>query len=387
MSYPLGGVTMSIVSLIKYEGDNSTFVWKYPKEDFNTMSQLIVHETQEAVFFNNGQALDLFGPGRYTLETQNIPLLRRVLSLPTGGKTPFHCEIYCINTTQQMAIKWGCDSQIQYLDPTYKIPLQIGLRGEMTLKVSNSRKLLVKIVGTEKTLLQKDLVMKFRALLNSTIKPYVGAVMQSGEFSIFEVDSHMNEFSGKLHEMLRGDFDEYGLDLVHFYVTEMVKPEDDPTYQRFKDLYTRQYMDVTEAKLKQQVSVIEAQTEAQKTVIESEALAKKRAAEGYTYSQERGFDVAEKIAENEATGQYSNLGVGLGMMAGIGGTVGSHVGGVVGSSLGNITEPAKQGDSSEPVDEMVLFQKRIQKLQMLKDAGMLSDEEFNAQKARLLSEI
>ena len=57
-----------IAQIIKYEGDNSTFVWKHPNEDFNSLTELIVHESQEAVFFMNGQALDLFGPGRYTLE-------------------------------------------------------------------------------------------------------------------------------------------------------------------------------------------------------------------------------------------------------------------------------------------------------------------------------
>ena len=74
-----------IASVIKYEGDNSTFVWKHPCEDFNILSQLIVHESQEALFMLNGQALDLFGPGRYTLETQNIPLISRAVKLATGG--------------------------------------------------------------------------------------------------------------------------------------------------------------------------------------------------------------------------------------------------------------------------------------------------------------
>ena len=58
---------MGIVSVIKYEGDNNTFVWKHPCEDFNTGTQLIVHESQEAVFFMNGRALDTFGPRRHTL--------------------------------------------------------------------------------------------------------------------------------------------------------------------------------------------------------------------------------------------------------------------------------------------------------------------------------
>ena len=79
---------MSISQIIKYEGDNTTFVWKHPCEDFNTSSQLIVHESQEAIFFMDGQALDLFGPGRYTLETQNIPVLRKVMNIPTGGSIP-----------------------------------------------------------------------------------------------------------------------------------------------------------------------------------------------------------------------------------------------------------------------------------------------------------
>ena len=88
----------AITSVIKYEGDNSTFIWKHPCEDFNTSSQLIVHESQEAIFFLNGQALDLFGPGRHTLETENIPILRHLINIPTGGESAFHCEIYFINS-------------------------------------------------------------------------------------------------------------------------------------------------------------------------------------------------------------------------------------------------------------------------------------------------
>ena len=96
-----------LASIIKYEGDNSTFVWKHPIEDFNYGSQLIVHESQEAIFFKDGQALDLFGPGRYTLETQQLPLIEKSYKLPTDTEGTFHAEVYFINKTVQMAIKWG----------------------------------------------------------------------------------------------------------------------------------------------------------------------------------------------------------------------------------------------------------------------------------------
>ena len=100
---------LPIASVIKYEGDNSTFIWKHPSEDFNSLTQLIVHESQEAIFFMNGQALDLFGPGRYTLETESIPLLKKFINNVTGADIPFHAEVYFINKTVQMAMKWGTD--------------------------------------------------------------------------------------------------------------------------------------------------------------------------------------------------------------------------------------------------------------------------------------
>ena len=374
---------MALVNIIKYEGDNTTFVWKHKKTDFNTMSQLIVHENQEAVFFKNGQALDLFEAGKYTLKTDNIPILRRVLSIPTGGRTPFHCEVYFINKAHQMAIKWGTDSQVQYMDPTYKFPLQIGASGEMVLSVCDSKKLLVKIVGTETVLTQEGLVQKFRSFLMSKVKPYIAAAMQNAAYSIFEVDSHMAEFSSDLHAMLTPDFKEYGISLEKFFVTTIQKPEDEPAYKKFKDIHVRQYSDVAEAKLKQQTAIIDAQTEAQKTIIESQAMAQKRAQEGYTYQQERGFDVATKIAENEAVGEFTNMGVGFGTMAGVGGAVGGMVGGMMNDAVNSATAPAPKPAG----DSMADFKQKLEKLMLMKEMGALSEEEFAAAKANLLSQL
>ena len=106
-----------IVDVIKDDETTNSLIWKHPVEDFNTGTQLIVHESQEVVFFMNGQALDLFGPGRYTLETQNIPLLSKFFNKSTGGETPYHCEIYFINKAEQMSMKWGTNSQVQYMEP------------------------------------------------------------------------------------------------------------------------------------------------------------------------------------------------------------------------------------------------------------------------------
>ena len=331
----------AIASVIKYEGDNSTFVWKHPCEDFNTSSQLIVHESQEAILFLNGQALDLFGPGRHTLETENIPILRRLINIPTGGESAFHCEVYFINKTEQMAIRWGTDSKVQYVEPTYKFPISIGASGEMSLCVDDSRKLLVKLVGTERALDRQQLTAYFRSILMAKVKTYIAQTMRANAINIFEIDENLESFSADICARLVPDFLDYGVQLKRFYVTTIVKPDGDPQYEKFKELHFRQYADIAEAQLQQRVGIIEQQTEAQKMVIESRAIAQKRMQEGYTYQQERGFDVAEKAAQNEAMGEFTNMGVGLGMMTGVGGAVGDMVGGAVADAFAGISAPAQ----------------------------------------------
>lgn len=334
----------NIAEIIKYEGDNSTFIWKHPCEDFNSLTQLIVHESQEAIFFMNGQALDLFGAGRYTLETQNIPRLAKVLNRMTGDQTPFHCEVYFINKTEQMSIKWGTDSKVQYIEPTYGFPIAIGASGEMSLRVADSRKLLVKVVGTESNLSQQKLIALFRGFLMTRVKTYMAQTIKNNAINIFEIDENLASFSANIHKLLIPDFADYGLALERFFVTNIVKPDGERQYEKFKELHFRQYADIAEAKLRQQTEIINAETAAQKVVIDSKAQATKRAQEGYTYQQERGFDVAEKVAQNEAVGQFTNMGVGLGTMAGVGGAVAGVVGGTVKEAVNSATEPAKADD-------------------------------------------
>jgi len=328
-----------VTHVIKYEGDNSTFVWKHPKEDFNSMTQLIVHESQEAIFFMNGEALDTFGPGRYTLETENIPKISKIFNFVAGGDNPFHCEVYFINKTEQMSIKWGTDSKVQYIEPTYGFPISIGESGEMSLRVEDARKLLIKLVGTEELLIQSKLVSFFKSFMITRVKTYIAQVMKSEAINIFEIDEKLTMFSDSIKALLLKDFEDYGVSLERFFVTNILKPDGDKQYETFKNLHFRQYADIAEAKLQQQTNIIYAQTEAQKTIIESQALATKRMQEGYTYQQERGFDVAEKVASNEAVGQFTNLGVGFGTMAGVGGAVGGMVGGMMNDAVGKVQTP------------------------------------------------
>ena len=330
---------MAITSVLKYEGDNKTFVWKHPTEDFNTGSELIVHESQEAIFMVDGKVMDTFGPGKHFLETENLPVVRSVMKLSTGGKSAFHAELYFVNLTEQMAIKWGTDSKVSYLDPVYDFPIEIGACGEMSLSVNNSNKLLIKVVGTENNLSQEELTRFFRAFLMNRAKSILAQEIREKSISIFEIDLHLQELSQAIQQKLVDDFFDYGVNLNSFLITTVLKPDEDKNYLKFKDVFFRQKSDVMEAQLQQKLTIIEQETKAKSTVIEAEATAKKRELEGYTYQQEKGFEVAKEVAQNEAVGQFSNVGVGLGMITGVGTEIGKTVGGVAGQAINSVTSP------------------------------------------------
>lgn len=121
---------VELLKVIKFEGDDSTLVWKHPAEDFNTYSKLIVHESQVAILYKDGKALDEFPPGKHELETDNIPFLRGIVNIPTEGVSPFHCEVYFINKALSLNVDWGTSSRFPIIEPVFKIPINVAASGD-----------------------------------------------------------------------------------------------------------------------------------------------------------------------------------------------------------------------------------------------------------------
>ena len=351
-----------LASVIKYEGGNDVFVWKHPIEDFNLGSQLIVHESQEALFFRDGQALDLFGAGRYTLTTQNLPLIENLYKLPTGGNAVFHSEVYFINLTTQMGIKWGTDSKVRLFDPASGLHIELGACGIFNIRVCNSRKLVLKIVGTTDIFSQSELVGKegfgvsaivgkFRALVINKVKANLARAIRENEINVLAIDEYIDILSEKLKEVINPTLEEYGLTMPEFYITSISTPDDDPNFRRLKQQFADKTLLVrqeeirkAEAEAAQGRKIVEAQTEAKLKMVgaqgEAEALRIKAQAEadayrtkafaeademkakGYTYQQETSRLVGMEAMKNGITGG-SDGGSLLGDVAGLGITLGA----------------------------------------------------------------
>ena len=376
-----------LASIIRYEGDNDTMIWKHPIEDFNLGSQLIVHESQEAVFFRDGQALDTFGPGRYTLETQQLPILEKLYKLPTDTDGTFHSEVYFINKTVQMAIKWGTPDKVRFIDPLTGTPLELGASGEMNIAVDNGRKLLIKLVGTMKgiawgdgTGFTKSLQSSFRPLIANAVKTNLPAVIKQNEIDILEIDEKLDIISESLCGKIKAGFEEYGLTIPQFYVTNVVLPESDPNFKRIRELHTivlqskvlqaeatiktveaqttAQYRTAQErskaeieaarreAVLEQQTTetevarraaerrVIEAQAEAQSTLLQGQAEAQVMKAKGYSQKDVIQADVQKAYAEG-----IGNMGPAISSGGGSGGIVGDIMGIGIGMAAAQVVAP------------------------------------------------
>lgn len=316
---------LDIEKIIKYEGPNDVLVWKHPTEDFNTKSQLIVHETQEAILFKNGQALDIFGPGRHTLTTENIPLLRRVMSIPTNGETPFHCEVYFINKIDIMDIYWGTTQPLPIQDPVYNIILPVRANGQFALHVANSRQLLVKLVGTTTDMTKEKVAELFKGILMTRVSNLLSDMMAIRQISFLQIHSYLNDISEEIKRQVAPMYDEYGMEVVNFFVNSISVPSDDPGYIKIRNALA---------------SAKEKELLARGTKSEMDIL-------GYSYQEKRTFDVLDKAAQNEGAGA-GIIGTSMGM--GMGVNVGSMVGGAMANAMSNNlspqgTQPALNGQS------------------------------------------
>jgi membrane protease subunit (stomatin/prohibitin family) len=415
---------MKITSVVKCEGRNDTLVWKYPEEDFNTLTQLIVDESQEAIFYKDGQALDSFGPGRYTLTTENIPILGKLINLPFEGVSPFHCKVYFINLTEATTVPWGTSSRVQFTDPRRPhLQLSIGASGDLFMRVVDGRKLLIKLLGTGGAYTSSDFMRAIRGIVDKQVKSYLGQAMSAGRFDIFSIEGHLDEISEDVQGLLVDSFDEYGLEITQFNVRNIAEPLDNPAYLREKQLNAREAQDIRDAEIRanteiagkrirevqsaaigaeaavynKQKTVTDATAAAQADAILGAGRAESRRQQGYTYQDERGFDVASAAASNEGVGEFTNMGIGMGMIAGVSAPIAGGVADMTNAAMdsvmgGRVAQPAqtedRQAQSTQTAqDPLRDFKVRIEKLVAMRDAGLLSDEEFEAQRQKLISEI
>jgi len=187
--------------------------------DIAVGSQLIVRENQTAVFFRDGKALDTFGPGRHTITTLNIPLLKNLLGLAFDGKSPFRAEVYFVNMKVFPNAKWGTSEPIPFRDRDLDI-IRIRAHGIYSYRVKDPQLFVNKIVGTQNIYMRDEIEDFFKNVIISRLTDFLGETYTS----IFDLPRNYDELSTGAKSRVFEDFDKYGVELIDFYIKSITPP-------------------------------------------------------------------------------------------------------------------------------------------------------------------
>lgn len=288
---------MAIIPIVQWNNaPQNVFAWKFTGNELTTKSQLIVSESQEAIFVKEGQVVGVFGPGRHTLDTKNYPFLTKfITNLISGGETPFTAEIWFIQKAIPLNIKWGTADPIQIEDPQYHVMLPVRAFGQYGVQIADSQKFFGKMVGRLPAFTEKTLSDYFKGIIITRSKDCIAKYMVNRQTSLLHISSNLSEISDSLNVLLSDELDTYGLRILSFMVNSISVPENDPTVIKLREAMAKR---------------------AEMNIV------------GYTYQQERSFGVMDKAAANEGSGQVMNAGVGLGMGMGVGIPMGNAMAGM-----------------------------------------------------------
>jgi membrane protease subunit (stomatin/prohibitin family) len=324
---------MEVIEFLDNSGD--TMVQRVPKQssgEFKMGAQLIVRESQKAVFFRDGKSLDVFSAGRHVLKTQNIPVLTKlVTSLGYGTDSPFKSEVYFLNMKLFRNLKWGTKEPILFRDSELKM-IRLRSYGAFSITIKEPSLFLNKVVGTQGLFRDSDIADYLKSIILQKLHVTLGQHLKT----VFDLPQHFENLSILVKNSLNLDFEGLGLELHDFLINSVSVP---PEVQKMID--TRSGM-----------SAVGNMDEFMK----------------FQMGQSM-----EKAAENPTgnAGEGMGLGTGLGM-------------GFMIPRMMNQTMQQQNNQSTNTEEDSFA---KLKKLKELLDMGAIDQEEFNETKKRLLNNL
>jgi len=216
---------MAILDLIEYPNEASgEIAHRIPENDsgeFRMGSQLVVRESQRAIFFRDGKALDVFGPGRHTLSTQNIPLLTGLLGLPFGGDSPFRAEVFFVSMREFTDMKWGSAQPLVYRDSELGM-VRLRAFGTYSMRVQDPQVFVNQVVGTRGSYRTAAIEDYLRSVVLNEFNDLLGDV----HTSILDIQQMTKEIADASRAALADDFRRLGLELTTFQISAVTPPEE-----------------------------------------------------------------------------------------------------------------------------------------------------------------
>ena len=225
-----GGTTMGLmdklrgefIDIIEWLDDSrDTIVWRFPRyqNEIKMGAKLIVRESQVAVFVNEGQIADAFGPGTYTLETQNLPILSTMKGWKYGFDSPWKAEVYFVNTRLFTDLKWGTQNPVTVRDPEFGV-VRLRAFGAYAVRVVDAKKLLTELVGTDPQFRTEEVAEYLRQLTVSQL----GSALATAQVPMIDLAAQQQQIGQKLAAVLSEELAPIGITIPRFIIENISVP-------------------------------------------------------------------------------------------------------------------------------------------------------------------
>lgn len=216
------GISHELIDIIEWNDDSAdTLLWRFPRwqDEIKMGARLVVRQSQAAVFVNEGKIADVFQPGTYTLQTQNIPVLTTLKGWKYGFNSPFKAEVYFVNTRQFTDQKWGTKNPIMLNDDKFGM-IDLRAFGTYAFRVSDAKKFLEEVVGTNSRFSADDIGGQLRSLMVNKLTEEVA----KSNLGIEKFSANLEEFSDFAKAKLDTLFGGFGLTLTMLVVENISLP-------------------------------------------------------------------------------------------------------------------------------------------------------------------
>jgi membrane protease subunit (stomatin/prohibitin family) len=212
------------IEVIEWLDDSgNTMLYRFPVRDqeIKNGAQLIVRESQTAVFVHEGQVADVFGPGRYTIEGGNTPILSKLGAWKYGFNSPMKSEVYFVSTKQFTDMKWGTSNPVMMRDSDFGM-VRLRAFGIYSIRVGDPRELIKQVAGTNARFVTEDIEGQLRRTLVSGFSDALG----ESKIAALDLASNYDELSRFSKQKLGDEFKSLGFELTKFVVENISLPQE-----------------------------------------------------------------------------------------------------------------------------------------------------------------